>query len=154
MFARHARRYTHARKYFAQRLFRSFPRSNHARFTTLSIIVFYPGPSGGGTLGTGDERFGGFALLSSRVAPASSGQGGCLNTQITPLDTLLKDVTDEPRLVAERSVYHRQTRRTSRERRRETDSSFGRFELKAGSFSNREQVGVTGRKDGNCACTL
>ena len=46
-----------------------------------------------------------------------------------------------------------ETEDEQRETERERDS-FGRFQLKAGSFYNREEVGITGCKDGNCTCTL
>ena len=89
VFARHARRYAHAQKYFRTHLHGhngSFMRSNPALFAPLSIVS-YPCASAPGTRGRKQR------VLHSRPRAScmliNGGQGGCLNTQITPLDTLL-----------------------------------------------------------------
>ena len=75
VFASYALKYAHARKYFEHHNgFRSFTRSNHARFTTLSIIAL-SGSKRESALGKGDEKFRGLRryLRASRTLVMAKG---------------------------------------------------------------------------------
>ena len=70
-----------------------------------------------------------------------------------PVSHTVKNATDEARItlsVKKDSVCHRQTRRTT-ERGREQPSDD--LNLKPEVSLTAEEVGVTGCKEGNCACT-